>query len=205
LEKNIGDTGFSQVQNASKKRLYPKLHLFFRVLKHGVRSSQAERGKFFSPSRSKKPCRKNKREVVLPESAHYSFDKAAAFMDLSLRKIPLTDSFTADVNSLKDAVNDRTMAIIAVAGSTGLGAVDPIPQIAEIAQRIPYTSMWMLPLGALFFPSSRALVMQGIPSIFRSRGVSSITIDPHKMGRAPVPAGCILFRDERTARLAETL
>ncbi|HOV62810.1 MAG TPA: tyrosine decarboxylase MfnA [Spirochaetia bacterium] len=205
LEKNIGDTGLFPGTKRLEEEAVSEIASFLSSTEaKGSIVTGGTEANFLALLAAKNHAGKNKREVVLPESAHYSFDKAAAFMDLSLRKIPLTDSFTADVNSLREAVNDRTMAIIAVAGSTGLGAVDPIPEIAKIAQRHSVYLHVDAAFGGFVLPFLKGAGYKGYPFDFSIEGVSSITIDPHKMGRAPVPAGCILFRDEQTARLAET-
>jgi len=145
-----------------------------------------------------------RRQVILPESAHYSFDKAADLMDLELQKIPLDDRYQMDARLAAQAITPRTMAIVGVAGSTGLGSVDPIEELSRLAATHDIYLHVDAAFGGFVLPF---LEEAGYPSRrfdFGLPGVCSITMDPHKMGRSPIPAGSLLFRDESLARYAAT-
>lgn len=146
----------------------------------------------------------NRREVVLPESAHFSFDKAADLMGLTLRRIPLDDRYRMDARRAAAALSPSTLAIVAVAGSTALGAVDPIEELADLAVRNDLYLHVDAAFGGFVLPFLRAAGYPSPPFDFSLRGVSSITIDPHKMGRAPIPAGGLLFRDKHLAQYITT-
>ncbi|MFT4923890.1 MAG: tyrosine decarboxylase/aspartate 1-decarboxylase, partial [Haloarculaceae archaeon] len=66
--------------------------------------------------------------MVAPESAHFSFRKAANILDVELRTAPL-DGHRADVDAMGHLVDDDTVCLVAVAGSTEYGFVDPVPAI----------------------------------------------------------------------------
>ncbi len=205
IEKNIGDTGlFPGTKRLEEEALRIIASFLSGPQAVGSLVTGGTEANFVALLAAKNRSKKTRREVVLPESAHYSFDKAAAFMDLELKKVPLTSSFTANARKIEEAVSERTMAIVAVAGSTGLGTVDPIEEIAQIARRHSIYLHVDAAFGGFVLPFLKNAGFAAPPFDFSIEGVSSITIDPHKMGRAPVPAGCILFRDEETARLAET-
>ncbi|UCD40357.1 MAG: tyrosine decarboxylase MfnA, partial [Candidatus Bathyarchaeota archaeon] len=51
--------------------------------------------------------------------------------------------------------------------------------------------------GGFVLPFFKDLGYANFDFDFKSPGVSSITVDPHKMGLAPIPAGGILFRNEK--------
>uniref|UniRef100_A0A7C6A9F6 Tyrosine decarboxylase MfnA n=1 Tax=candidate division WOR-3 bacterium TaxID=2052148 RepID=A0A7C6A9F6_UNCW3 len=135
---------------------------------------------------------KARKEVIIPKSAHFCFDKAADLLRLKLVKIPLNDKKSVSVNAVRKAINAKTLAIIGICGTTELGVVDPIPELSEIALK----NNLYLHIDACFggfvlpFLENNSLFFD-----FRLPGVSSIAIDPHKMGMAPIPAGAILFRD----------
>lgn len=145
-----------------------------------------------------------KRSVVLPESAHFSFDKAASLMDLELRKIPVDRHHRFSLDEFRGAIDETTMAAVGIAGTTGLGIVDPIPEMAEIASEEGTYFHVDAAFGGFVLPFLEDAGYQSAPFDFSVPGVHSITIDPHKMGRAPIPSGCILFRNAEIAELSRT-
>ena len=51
-------------------------------------------------------------EIVVPYTAHPSFNKAAAYMDLKVVRVPQGDDLRADVRAMSDAINDNTIMIV---------------------------------------------------------------------------------------------
>jgi tyrosine decarboxylase/aspartate 1-decarboxylase len=149
---------------------------------------------------AKKISRKIASEVVMPVSAHCSFDKAADFLGLKTKKVRLNSEFQVDTEEVEEAVNSKTLAVVGVAGTTGLGVVDPIPELSRIAQENKVYLHVDAAFGGFVLPFLQELGFNTPGFDFSSPGVSSITVDPHKMGLAPIPAGGILFRDERLKR-----
>ncbi len=132
-----------------------------------------------------------KPNVVLPESAHFSFDKASRLLGVELRHARLDDDFRVSTSSMQELVDDSTIGVIGVAGTTELGQVDPIPDIAKIATDAGIFFHVDAAFGGYVLPFMKDTVKFD----FEVEGVSSITVDPHKMGLGTIPAGCILFRD----------
>jgi L-2,4-diaminobutyrate decarboxylase len=88
------------------------------------------------------------------------------------------------------ARGEKPAAIIATAGTSDLGAIDPLPEIAAIAKE---TGAWLhvdaaYGGGALF---SRRLA----PLLDGLSGADSVGLDLHKLGWQPVAAGVLLLRD----------
>ena len=140
---------------------------------------------------------KNRNEVILSETAHFSFDKAAGMMDLNLIKIPVGSRGIPDAKDFESAITDKTMAIVGIAGATGTGLVDPISDLSVIAEKYSIYLHIDAAFGGFVLPF---LERAGYPEFgfdFTFPGVSSITLDPHKMGRACIPSGCILFRNKK--------
>ena len=136
-------------------------------------------------------------EVVAPRSVHRSLDKAANLLGFKLIRVSLNEKFQVDVNALRRAITPRTFALVGVAGTTELGAVDPIAELSEIAESRGLYLHVDAAFGGLVLPFLRDLGYSDITFDFSLPGVSSVTVDPHKMGMCPIPAGGILFRDER--------
>ncbi len=148
----------------------------------------------------------SRREVVLPETAHFSFEKASSLMDLKLVKIPVDADNRVDIKEYTRAIGPKTMALVGIAGTTGLGAVDPIEEIAGLAVKHNLYLHIDAAFGGFVLPFLEAAGYPHRHSAFDFRldGISSITIDPHKMGRAPIPSGCILYRGEEIAGSSTT-
>ncbi|WP_247731635.1 tyrosine decarboxylase MfnA [Halovivax limisalsi] len=128
--------------------------------------------------------------VVLPESAHFSFRKAADLLDVSLTVVPTDAGHRVRLDAVRDAVDEETALVVGVAGSTEYGRVDPIPALGAIAHDY----------GALFHVDAAwggfVLPFTDREWHFGHAPVDSMTIDPHKMGRAAIPAGGLLVRDD---------
>ncbi len=144
---------------------------------------------------AKKLNKDDRSEVIIPESAHFSFERAADMLGLKLVRIPLTDAFKIDVCKVKESLNDKTLAIVGVAGSTALGAVDPITDLSDISLEHDLYLHVDAAFGGFVLPFLKNMGIYDEIFDFESPGVRSITIDPHKMGLCPIPAGGILFRD----------
>jgi len=73
--------------------------------------------------------------------------------------------------------------------------VDPIRELSEIALAYNIYLHVDAAFGGFVLPFLKELGYKPLDFDFSLPGVCSITIDPHKMGLAPIPAGGILFRD----------
>jgi tyrosine decarboxylase/aspartate 1-decarboxylase len=137
-----------------------------------------------------------KREVIVPASCHVSFYKAANLLGLKVIEAPLKSDYAVDVDFVRRNITDETAAIVGIAGTTALGAVDPIEELSELAlERGVYLHVDAA-FGGMVLPFLKELGYKVPEFDFKLSGVCSITVDPHKMGLAPIPAGGILFRDE---------
>lgn len=150
---------------------------------------------------AKRLSKKEHGEVIIPASAHCSLDKAANMLGLKMVKVGLNSSFQVDVEAVEKAVNPNTIAIVGVAGTTGLGVVDPIGELSKIALENNVYLHVDAAFGGFVLPFLREL-SNSVPEFdFALPGVCSITVDPHKMGLAPIPAGGILFRNEEIRKV----
>lgn len=135
-------------------------------------------------------------EIVIPESAHFSFKKAADMLNLKIVEAKIDENYKIDVESLRDVISDKTVAIVAIAGTTELGLIDPIEEISKIALENNIYFHVDAAFGGFSIPFLRKCGYDLPVFDFSLEGVCSITVDPHKMGLAPIPAGGILFRKE---------
>lgn len=143
--------------------------------------------------------RERGRRVILSETAHVSYEKAARLLDLELHAVPLDDRGRMDAALARAAITDDTIAIVGAAGSTDLGTVDPIAELSDLAVRHDLHLHVDAAFGGFVLPFLEELGEPAPAFDFRLPGVASITIDPHKMGLCIQPAGAVLLRDERVA------
>jgi len=135
-----------------------------------------------------------KRVVVLPEHAHFSFEKAAKLLDMELRYVPLDRETRVDVQAAREAVDERTALVVGVAGTTELGAVDDIEGLAAVAKARGAMLHVDAAFGGFVLPFMERLGTRVRPWDFRLAGVDSLTIDPHKMGQSTIPGGAFVVR-----------
>ena len=135
-------------------------------------------------------------EIIIPDSAHFSFKKAADMLNLKIVEAKLDNNYKIDVESVKNAISDKTVAIVAIAGTTELGLIDPIEELSEIAFKNNIYFHVDAAFGGFSIPFLKRAGFDFPVFDFSLRGVCSITVDPHKMGLAPIPAGGIIFRKQ---------
>jgi tyrosine decarboxylase/aspartate 1-decarboxylase len=137
--------------------------------------------------------------IVVPDSAHFSFDKIGDLLGLDVRKAALDPELKADLQSVTSLVDERTVALVGIAGTTEYGQVDPIQGLGRLAVEEGIHLHVDAAFGGFVLP-----FLEGVlPWDFWVKGVSSITIDPHKMGLSTIPAGGLLFREEQDLNMLE--
>ena len=130
--------------------------------------------------------------IVAPESVHFSVTKAAEMLGVELRTVPVDDDYRADLDAVAAAVDSETVLVIAVAGSTEYGRVDPVPATTEFARDADAAMHVDASWGGFILPFT------DYEWSFADAPIDSMAIDPHKFGQAPVPAGGFLARDRET-------
>ena len=135
-------------------------------------------------------------EVVIPESAHYSFDKAAILMGLKLRRAKLDSNYNLDLDHYDSLINENTIALVGIAGTTALGLIDPLEGIGKLARKHDKFFHVDGAFGGLVFPFLKELGVKLPKFDFSIPEITSYTIDPHKFGMGINPTGGFLIRGE---------
>ena len=139
--------------------------------------------------------------VYATAQTHHSIDRALRIAGLGeavLHRVPMDDRFRMDVDALARAVSeDRNNGllpwlIVANAGSTDTGAVDPLDAIADIAAREHCWYHVDAAYGGFFLLTEHGREM--LKGIERS---DSTVLDPHKGMFLPFGTGIVLVRDAR--------
>ncbi|WP_336768179.1 aspartate aminotransferase family protein (plasmid) [Pantoea sp. BJ2] len=140
-------------------------------------------------------------KVLCSENAHFSVQKNMALLGHGYQSVVQvkSDEFARmDVSDLKaklaqaDANGEQILAIVATAGTTDAGAIDPLREIAGIAAErniwVHVDAAWG---GALLLSEKYRDYLDGLER------VDSVTLDFHKQYFQTISCGAFLLKDER--------
>ncbi len=139
-------------------------------------------------------------EVILPMTAHPAFEKAAEYFDVNLIQVPVDSDFRADLDTMRQAITPNSIMMVGSAPSYPHGVIDPISELAALAQENGLLFHTDACVGGFLLPFARKLGYP-IPDFdFNVPGVTSISADLHKFGYAAKPASVILYRNPELRR-----
>jgi glutamate/tyrosine decarboxylase-like PLP-dependent enzyme len=142
--------------------------------------------------------------VYFSDQTHNSLPKALrvlGFTDDQLRTIATDAELRLDAAALQRAIASdrqqrrRPFCVVANAGTTNTGAIDPLNEIADICAT---EKLWLHVDGA--YGAGAALTERGRAALRGLERADSITLDPHKWLFQPFEIGCVLVRDLRHLR-----
>jgi aromatic-L-amino-acid decarboxylase len=143
----------------------------------------------------------SKAVIYLSDQAHSSNIKAIrvlGFRKHQIRIIPTDDEFKFSLNKLKNAIaKDRIeglqpFCLIATAGTTNTGTVDPLSEIAKICKT---EDIWFHIDGA--YGGAAILAKDGNKLLKGINKADSLTVDPHKWFYQPYEMGCLLVKNHK--------
>ena len=136
--------------------------------------------------------------VLVSERGHYSLGKAADVLGIGrdfLVSIKADEHNRIDIDALREKVDElqknkiAIIAMIGVAGTSETGSVDPLDQMADIAEEIGchfhVDAAWG---GPTLFSKKYRSILKGVER------ADSVTIDAHKQMYVPMGAGMVLFK-----------
>ncbi|MFW6055901.1 MAG: pyridoxal phosphate-dependent decarboxylase family protein [Chloroflexota bacterium] len=135
------------------------------------------------------------KKVVASEQAHYTHSRISDVLKLDFESIPCDTRSRMDTNALEDRLKKGDIGtVVATIGTTGTGAVDPLPALLELRKKYGFRLHADAAYGGYF------ILVENLPEetadTYRRLGeVDSLVIDPHKHGLQPYGCGCVLFRD----------
>jgi len=140
--------------------------------------------------------------------AHHCVEKALRLAGLpphGVRRIAVDSEYRLDVDDLAATVQrDRDSGLIpflvvASAGTTNTGALDPLPGIADVCER---ENLWFHIDGA--YGGAFVLCDEGRRRLVGMERADSIALDPHKGLFLPFGTGCLLARSGAKLRAAHS-
>ncbi len=144
--------------------------------------------------------------IYASSETHFSIAKAAALLGIGRENVRLVDvdeCFKIRVDDLVAKITADLEAgylpfcVVANAGTVNTGAVDPLAEIREIADRF---QLWMHVDGSY---GAFAVLAKSARKFFAGlKRADSIALDPHKWLYLPVDVGCVIYRAPEIARAA---
>jgi len=137
--------------------------------------------------------------ILCSDQAHFSVQRAAGQLGLgrdAVVTVPTTDAGVMDITALDQVITDVRdhggviIALVGTAGTTDLGAIDPLDQIAARARAL---GAWFHVDAAVAGSFSMSPVLR--PRLLGIELADSVTVDFHKLWWQPFNASALLVRD----------
>jgi glutamate/tyrosine decarboxylase-like PLP-dependent enzyme len=139
--------------------------------------------------------------VYLSDETHSSLRRACRVLGVQVRVLPtdreqrLIPAAVAWAVAADRAHRLVPLAVAATAGTTGTGAVDPLPELRRLCD---HEELWLHVDGA--YGAAGVLCAAGRALLAGLDSADSLTMDPHKWLFQPLEAGCLLVRDGAALR-----
>jgi glutamate/tyrosine decarboxylase-like PLP-dependent enzyme len=140
------------------------------------------------------------RAVAASDQAHYTHERLSGVLQIPFRKIATDARGRMDVAALEaQLARGEIGTVVATLGTTAVGAVDPLHEIAALRDRYGFRLHVDAAYGGYFTLAGNldAEVRQAFDALPLA---DSIVVDPHKHGLQPYGCGCVLFRDPSVGR-----
>jgi aromatic-L-amino-acid/L-tryptophan decarboxylase len=137
--------------------------------------------------------------IYFSDQTHYSVERALrviGFAPQQFRKITSDDRFRLPLESLRDAMRSdreagvRPFCVVANAGTTNTGAVDPLADLADLCAK---ENVWLHADGA--YGAASIICERGKAKLSGLERADSLSLDPHKWLFQPFECGFVLVRD----------
>jgi glutamate/tyrosine decarboxylase-like PLP-dependent enzyme len=141
--------------------------------------------------------------VAFSAESHYTHGRMCGVLGIEGTSVPVDGRGRMDLDALADVLRKGDVGtVVLTAGTTGLGAIDPIHEALALKERYGVRLHVDAAYGGFFallaHPSSPEPIA---PEPWRAiAGCDSVVIDPHKHGLQPYGCGAVLFADPSVAR-----
>src|SRR5256884_4840934 len=157
-------------------------------------------------ARQAKDCSSGRLRVYASSETHFSIAKAAGLLGIGRENVChvavderfriRTDDLIAKITADLEA-GYIPLCVVANAGTVNTGAVGPLAEIREIADRV---GLWMHADGSY---GAFAVLAESARNLFAGmEQADSVALDPHKWLYLPVDVGWVIYREPEIARSA---
>lgn len=141
-----------------------------------------------------------KKKIAASELAHYTHERISQVLGQKFQKIQCNKSGEMDLKKLEIHLKKGTIGTVVVTmGTTGIGSVDPLPEIIELQKKYHFRIHLDAAYGGYFrIADNLAEATEKKYSLMQH--ADSIVVDPHKHGLQPYGCGCILFKNPEVGK-----
>lgn len=140
--------------------------------------------------------------VAVSADAHFTHARMCHLLGVRAVPVPVDGAGRMDVDALEALLHEENIGTVVVtAGTTGLGALDPIPEVLALRGEHGFRVHVDAAYGGFF-----ALIADGGADGVAAEpfdaiaSCDSVVVDPHKHGLQPYGCGAVLFADPEVAR-----
>lgn len=137
--------------------------------------------------------------IAFSTEAHYTHGRMSEVIGSKMIEIAVDDSGRMDLDDLRAKLRTSEVGtVVLTAGTTALGAVDPIDEALELQREFDFRIHVDAAYGGFFrlLADRKGLLDDRVASAFRAIAkTDSLVIDPHKHGLQPYGCGSVIFRD----------
>ncbi|OGY24652.1 MAG: glutamate decarboxylase [Candidatus Woykebacteria bacterium RBG_13_40_7b] len=142
----------------------------------------------------------DKPNIIFGQDVHICWDKFARYFDVEPRIIPMEkDRFVITAEEVGKRIDENTICVGAILGTTFTGQTDPIEDIDKLLKKVKKEKGWDIPIhvdaasGGFIAP----FLYPKVKWDFRLERVRSINVSGHKYGLVYPGVGWLIFRDEK--------
>ena len=137
------------------------------------------------------------KKIAHSADAHYTHSRMSEVLGTTNVSIPTDSIGRMDLNALEDQLKTGEIGtIVATMGTTGLGAVDPLADIVELARKYGARIHVDTAYGGFFkLIAENHLSPETARHYAALKDADSIVVDPHKHGLQPYGSGAVFFND----------
>ena len=142
--------------------------------------------------------------VAYSAEAHYTHGRMCGVLGVPAAVVPADDRGRLDLAALDELLaGGRIGTVVATAGTTGLGAIDPVHEVLAIARGHGVRVHVDAAYGGFFTLLAGRQDRAGLdPAPWRAIAeCDSVVVDPHKHGLQPYGCGAVLYHDPSVGRL----
>ncbi|HZK87440.1 MAG TPA: glutamate decarboxylase [Syntrophomonas sp.] len=137
--------------------------------------------------------------IIFGADAHICWDKFARYFDVEPRIIPMEkDRFCIDAKSVIERIDENTICVGAIMGTTFTGACEPVKEINDLLIQVKEEEGWDIPIHV--DAASAGFILPFVnPKLewdFRLPQVRSINVSGHKFGLVYPEVGWLIFKNQ---------
>lgn len=140
-----------------------------------------------------------KPNIIFGEDVHVVWKKFAKYFDVEPRILPMEhDNFVLNPDIIRENLDENTICVGTVLGTTFTGEMDPIEEINQMLEEVKEEKGWDIPIhvdaasGGFVVP----FILPDLKWDFRLSHVKTINVSGHKYGLVYPGIGFLLFRDK---------